>query len=176
MNRTKAIVGLTMTLISSAAFSNSAYAVDDSKFINGGACYSTFTTDTAGKVPRLNRFSGLINLANSQVQVSCPVVRDRLLGSGTITSGSAASVTMRLDGSKAGGSNISCTFQSLDGFGNLVDTDTKSGGAGGPTNLVLRVNKSSSSGFYAIQCNLPPLGRIIGYRLVEPTPTDNDSI
>lgn len=121
----------------------------------------------------MNRFSGIINLENSQVQVSCPVVRDRLLGSGTITSGRAASVTMRIDGR---GNNISCTLQSLDGFGEVVDKDTKLGGAGGPTNLVLNVNKSANSGFYAIQCNLPRLGRIIGYRLVEPTPTDNDSI
>jgi hypothetical protein len=173
MNRTKAIAALTISVISSVALSTSAYAVDDSKFINGGACYSSFTTDTVGKVPRLNRFSGLINLENGNVQVACPVVRDRLLGSGTVTIGSAASLTMRIDGR---GNNISCTFQSLDGFGNLVATDTQSGGAGGPTNLVLKVNKSSSSGFYAIQCNLPRLGRIIGYRLVEPTPTDNDSI
>lgn len=159
MNRAKASIALTATLMSTVAISTSAYA-DDSKFINGGACYPTFTTPT----PKLNRFSSVINLNGSQVQVSCPVVRDRLLGS-------AASVTMRIDGK---GSNISCTLQSLDGFGKVVASDTQSGGAGGPTNLVLKANPSANSGFYAIQCNLPDKGVIFGYRLVESTPTDSD--
>jgi hypothetical protein len=166
INLTKAIAALSATLISTAAISTTAYA-DDSKFINGGACYPSFTTPT----PSLNRSSGLINLSTSQVQVSCPVVRDRLLGSGTIAGGSAASVTMRVDGR---GTNISCTLLSLDGFGEVVASDTQFGGATGATNLVLRVNQSANSGFYAIRCNLPRLGRIIGYRLVEPTPTDSD--
>jgi hypothetical protein len=163
---------ITLALGALVVLGNTAYAVDDSKFINGGACYPTFTNPVAG-IPNLNRFSGLINLEQGQVQVSCPVVRDRLLGGGTIASGAAAAVTMRVDGHFTG-QNISCTLQSLDGFGQVVDSDTRAGGATGETNLVLRVDQSATSGFYAIQCRLPNRGHIKGYRLVEPTPTDTD--
>jgi hypothetical protein len=162
---------ITLALGTLVALGSYGYA-DDSKVINGGACYSRFTV-LAGETtpPRLNRFSTIINLDGRQVQVACPMVRDRLLGGGTVASGAAASVTVRLNGR---GTNVSCTLQSLDGFGQLVDSDTRSGGATQDTNLVLQVDQSANSGFYALQCNLPDGGVIYSYRLVEPTPTDTD--
>lgn len=164
--RTPVLVALTATWLASATLAPAVRA-DDAKIMNGGFCTPTVTTSTAV----LNRFASITNLSGHEVQVACPVVRDRRRSTGALADGNAAAIVVSVDGR---GTDVRCMVESHSELGQLLDQNSRRGGAAGPTTLVLPIEHRSTNGYYALQCVLPDQGRLFAYRLVEPTPTEDD--
>ena len=131
---------------------------NDDKTITGSNCYPFFEGSSWVRVP-----AGAYNLNQTDsVSVTCPILRDNT----TNTTGLA---DVELQVAVSSGS-MTCTAGAYDAsaFGTIktvVKTTTATGNS--KLDWGAALNKSSSVGTYAIDCDVPPFGQIYSLRYSE---------
>jgi hypothetical protein len=152
----KSIIIHTLATLALAALVNSAYA-QDAKTFSGVECQPQFPDLAANYY---NTFFGVQNVGTDTLWLTCPVVRDNV----TNTNGTSA-FKMRV--SSNGFDALECTLYSLDMDGNIVDLNSDATTSDIPVSLDLDVATSVANGYYAVTCDVPPFGRVYGYKLKE---------
>ena len=103
----------------------------------------------------------LVNEGQTTVDVLCPVTRHNISNTtGTI----AAWVRVRTNYNAP----LACRFTAHGANGNIVASQLATTTANADVALNVDVNASAVNGHYAIQCSLPPGGRLYNYGIVEP--------
>lgn len=150
--------GLSALIIGFATLSLASPSYADYKVYPGSGCLPNVGKDSNV----LNRdIQGIINVGFETAFVNCPIVRDRLEASPLLDPG--IKVVSR------NGTNLSCTFYSMDQNGRALDSVYKSTSSTVPTSLIFSGRKlqNQAAGYYFIQCILPPGGRVIQYSIGE---------
>lgn len=158
--QTKVIAALSVTLMSTIAFSASAYASEQHTY-PGSVCDATNSADAA----ILAKYAGkAINTSSSQTisYVVCPIVRD-VLNSSTI----GPSTYIRVNNTK--NVTTTCWLESLDSEGGYFEYKEKSSSGVGTRTLVIQLSASSTQSGkpYQIECRLPAGSSILQYNAVE---------
>lgn len=155
MNRTKNIVALAITLMSSAAISTPAFA-GDNKVYSGSACMPASYSVLAG-ISLGNQFN---NFTGQSINVRCPIVRDETGGAeggGPDTFIDVSSPTVK----------CSLNTTRLEGGTFASRTATPFQVSPGVFRYDIRDVPQVSQGAYNISCNLPNGTSILRYSLGE---------
>lgn len=103
----------------------------------------------------------LSNDGQSVDEVICPATRDNV---GNTNGTTEPYVRVR----SHNGAPLTCSLYALGPYGNIIASKTATTTSNSDASLNLDLNSSVGNGYYAIQCALPPGGRIYGYRVGEP--------
>lgn len=159
MNRKKYIIALT-TLISTVAFSASAYA-SDQKSYPGSTCDAPNQTQAAYLQKTDNGSALNISTSATINYLNCSMHRDN------VNQGNPApSAYIRIKNTK----NVSttCWFEAFDSNGGYYDIKSDSVSGIGTKTIVLNLSKTTLGGNpYQIQCSLPSGSSVLQYTLVE---------
>lgn len=162
VKQTKAIAVLSVTLMSTAAFSASAYASEQHTY-PGSMCDAPNSASAAIFSKGVTGGAAL-NTSSSQTinYVVCPIVRD-VLNSSTI----GPSAYIRVKNTK----NVitTCWLESISSEGGYYDYKQNSFSGVGTRTLVIQLPASSTQlgKPYQIECSLPPGSSIVQYNVAE---------
>jgi hypothetical protein len=154
------IVFLSTALAVVLAAASGAYAAD-TKVYPGNACQAQLG-DRAGDLFRSTVF--LRNASALGLNVVCPIVRDNTPNLDGIES---ADVRVQSPTTES----LICYLQSRSALGELLQQTQVATTSQNVNVLPLDLNVSTIGGTYSIICELPPEGRIYGYRVTEYPPT-----
>lgn len=153
------------------------FAVPDYKVFPGASCQLEYPTNYGiGGASSWSLWGGAYenthsDLTNGYDHVICPIVRDK-------TRNLAGTEHVRVSIYNSGnGRKFSCDLWSVDKFGGSnnafpgfpvpLETYTAVAPAAGFIDLVLDLTQSTVSGYYALHCEVPPLGYIYRYEVGE---------
>lgn len=160
MTRTRAIVALATTLMSTAAISSAALA-EDGKVYPGSMCKPFLGTDAQ----KLNYNSAVFNNTTSTVDVRCPIVRDDV--NGTDNGGNGPRATIQVQRLSSGGA-IECKLRTLQPNGNFgAESSNLSFSGTGDFTFNIPFVRQSPGGAYEINCKLPPSSALEQYTVIE---------
>ncbi len=150
------ILALVLNVLGASAF---AY---DTKVMPGSAC----NPESGSQADTFTTWWDYISNGDSvNAHVNCPVVRDRAYNAnGT----EFAYAYVASSNSKT----LTCILYSYSSTGGFIASDSESTTSNSAVSLYLDVSASGSAGYYDIHCDLPPGGRVFGYRVGEFEPTD----
>lgn len=147
---------LSTALAVALAAASAAHAAD-AKVYPGNACQEFFG-DHAGDLFRTVAF--LRNESAQDTIVICPIVRDNI---GNLNGVVGADVRVQ----STAGALLKCYLQSRSALGQLLEQDEVETTSENVNVLPLDVDISTHGGTYSLACELPPQGRIYGYRVTE---------
>ncbi|MGH8491323.1 MAG: hypothetical protein ACREXS_21305 [Gammaproteobacteria bacterium] len=132
---------MAIALVSCAAFGSSAYAGFDSKVMAGNACQFAEPAEIIFDRDISFAFSNgrILNIADVDVTVVCPVVRDNVNNDNGISG-----LRVRVDG--ANNQGVLWTLTSRNRFAEFIEDDFKVGGSSGPQEILLDGDKSAFLG------------------------------
>ncbi len=152
----RALVGMG-ALMAVGGFSGVASAASDTVY-GGGQCMPKTASD-GYYLARYTLF--LANDGQTMATVICPVDRTNTTNT---TGTSAAWVRVKSNA----GASLTCQLSALGQYGNVIQTKAVTTTSNNDTSLNVDVNSSAANGHYAIQCVVPPGGRVYSYRIMEP--------
>ncbi|MBW4623877.1 MAG: hypothetical protein KME17_31500 [Cyanosarcina radialis HA8281-LM2] len=160
MNRTKAIIALTASLMSTVALSNSAYA-SQQKSYPGSTCDAPNGTQAA-YLSKTDQGSVLnTSASNTILFLNCSIVRENVNSSQP-----APSAYIRIKNTQ--NVKTTCWFEAFDSNGGYHDIKSDNFTGVGTKTIVLNLSKLTRGGDpYQIQCSLPPGSSILQYLIVE---------
>lgn len=145
--------------------------ITDEKVVPGNACQPVLGAQ-AGDFNHLQQ--ALVNVANGQREVTCPIVRDN-----TVNTNGTWNVAVTGFGQFG---TVTCTVYSIDQFGFFQDMASASVNTRFRSftlvldNLFLgSLDVSARQGFYTLRCSLPANARLFSYRWTEFMSTDRNS-
>lgn len=139
----------------------------DAKSFNGNACQPRNGTD----VDDFRWYvRGIMNVSSEYREISCPLVRDDFMSTGTLFS---AGLVVRNNT----GDELCCTLYSIDLSGlEVYDSSTYCTTFQGVSiNTFDGPIGISHAGYYGLHCNLPPSAWIHQYQVMEMYPTDDNN-
>lgn len=162
ITRTKAIVALATTLMSTAAISSAALA-EDGKVYPGSMCKPFLGADAQ----RVNYVSGTTgNNSTSQVEVRCPIVRDNV--NTTDNGGNGPRATIQVQRFVSGSGAIECELRTFQPDGNFGAVSNKFSFSGtGDFTFNIPFVRQFREGAYEIGCKLPPSSALERYTVIE---------
>lgn len=168
--KTKAIIALAATLISTTAISSAAFAVPDSKAYPGSLC-DVQTPDFNNKVSRAA--GQFLNNGTSSVDAHCPGVREN---TSSADNGIGPTGFVLVTNSNAAAKNIRCQLRAYKADGSLnfnskeLTFSVPGGAPGTPGKLKFNFTQpvqQTPDGGYEIFCSLPASTSIVNYKITE---------
>ncbi len=136
----------------------------DSKVHAGAFCQAIFGPQVRG----ITTFpAGIRNASQQALAITCPILRDNVLN----TNGTS-NVRVRVNNPQ--GQRFSCTLYSIDRLFNSTANNSASTTTPGKQELNLDVDTSQATGYYTMDCAVPPGGFVYNYVVQEFRQTDPD--